>query len=66
MDGAVDRWFRGYQPGVSRRCIAGVSRPEARTPLGYTGASGSCLSAYALLKRCALLARSEGFEPPTF
>ncbi len=66
MDGAVDRWFREYQPGVSRRCIAGVSRPMARTPFGYTGASGSRLSTYALLKGCFLLARSEGFEPPTF
>ncbi len=66
MDGAVDRWTTGYQPGVSRRCIAGVSRPRARIPLGYTGASESRWSKDFLLKRRFLLARSAGFEPTTF
>lgn len=58
MDGAVDRWTTGYQPGVSR--------PEARIRPGYTGASGSRLSRYVLLTRRFRLARSAGFEPTTF
>jgi hypothetical protein len=32
MDGAVDRWIREYQPGVSRRCIAGCIAPGGAYP----------------------------------